>query len=206
MIELITVMAVIILITAFVVPAVSNFGKATGMVAGGNMVVNLAGLARQKAMTSNSLAALVLLGAQGTEDDFRAFAVLSYEAGVGWSPVTAWEKLPVGIIVDRSGEDDTSDESSSTFISRSPKALPFQPGRDLPVRYQGAAVHGYALRVFLPGGSLQNAEEPAHLRIVEGYLQGKAVTYTRPGVGKKPANYYDVALIGATGIAKASRP
>jgi hypothetical protein len=206
MIELMFVMAVIVVLVSLVVPAVSNFGKATGLVAGGNMVVNLAGVARQTAMTRNSLSALVLLGAHGSEDDFRAFSVLSYEPGVAWTAVTPWQALPEGIVVDRSGEMDLSDGSSGTFVARSPKALPFQVGRELPVRHHGKPVYAYALRVFLPGGSLQNAEEPAHLRLVEGFLNGAEVTYTRPGAGGKPANFYDVALIGATGIAKASRP
>ena len=206
LIELLSVMAVIAILVALVVPAVSNFGKATRLSTGGNMVVNLANLARQKAMTSNSLTALVMLGAQGTEDDFRSFAILSYEPGVMWSAVTPWQKLPEGIVVDRSVEADEAEESSGTFISHSPKALPFQKGDVLPVPYLGQPVRSYALRVFLPGGGLQNADEPAHLRLVEGYLQGDKIVYTRPGEGNKPANYYDVALIGVTGIAKASRP
>ena len=64
--ELIVVMAVVVILTTLVIPAVSNFGRATNLVTGGNMVMNLAAYARQIAITKGTITALVLLGAQGT--------------------------------------------------------------------------------------------------------------------------------------------
>ena len=61
-------------------------------------------------------------------------------------------------------------------------------------------------RIFLSNGALQNPEKPAQLRLVEGFYENRRVTYTRPDGQGKPANYYDVAILGLTGTTKMSRP
>jgi hypothetical protein len=97
-----------------------------------------------------------------------------------------------------------------TFVKNSPKTFPLLSRSPVqenpPLVIGGAKVKSFAVRIFLPTGSLMNAEEPAHLRLVEGHLNGLNTAYTHPGEGGKPANYYDIALIGATGVAKVSRP
>lgn len=208
--ELIVVIAVIVVLTTLVVPAVSNFGRSTSLVTGGNMVANLAAYARQVAITKSTLTALILLGAQGTEDDYRAFTVLEYSALTGWSQATAWQMLPTGIVVDRTGESDPSDAENGTFLKNSPtsflaaaaQAQPLVP----PARYQGVQVKRYAGRIFTASGALLNPEAPAQLRLVEGFIQGGRVIPTRPGSKGAPANYYSIALLGATGMARVERP
>jgi hypothetical protein len=202
-------MAVLITLLVMVMPAVSGFGRSTGLTTGGNMVTNLAGLARQEATSRNTMTALVLLRDQGTDADYRAFTVAVYDVETGWRQITAWEQLPVGIVVDRNTENDPNSELGS-FVKNSPATFPLLSRANLqenpPVDYAGNRVRSFAVRIFLPNGSLMNAEEPAHLRIVEGFLQGNRTTYTHPGIGAAPANYYDIALIGATGVAKVDRP
>ena len=61
-------------------------------------------------------------------------------------------------------------------------------------------------RIFTPTGSLQNAEQGAQIRLIEGYLAGGKVVRTRPGAAGASANYYDITIVGATGIPQASRP
>lgn len=208
--ELVVVIAVIVVLTTLVVPAVSNFGRSTGLVAGGNMVANLAAYARQLAITKSTLTALILLGAQGTEDDYRAFTVIEYDAVRGWSQATTWQKLPVGIMVDRTGEDNSKDMENGTFLKFSPTSfLPAasQPQPAVPpVLYQGLQVKRFAGRIFTASGSLLNPEAPAQLRLVEGFIQGGRTILTRPGAEGAPANYYAIALLGATGIARVERP
>jgi competence protein ComGC len=208
--ELLVVIAVIVVLTTLVVPAVSNFGRATSLVTGGNMVTNLAAYARQIAITKSTLTALILLGAQGTEDDYRTFTVLEYNATSGWSQATAWQKLPAGIVVDRTGETASADVENGTFLKNSPTSFLAAPGQAQPptppVRYQGVQVKRYAGRIFTASGALLNPEAPAQLRLVEGVIQDERTTYTRPGANGAPANYYSVALLGATGMARVDRP
>ena len=44
------------------------------------------------------------------------------------------------------------------------------------------------------------------IRVIEGFAQGGAVVRTHPGAGGTAANYYEIAIIGATGTTKVSRP
>jgi prepilin-type N-terminal cleavage/methylation domain-containing protein len=208
--ELLVVISVIVILMALVVPAVSNFGKATNLVTSGNMVANLAGYARQLAITKSTLTALILLGAQGTEDDYRAFTILEYNATTGWSQATAWQKLPVGIVVDRTGENAISDIENGTFLKNSPTSfLPAASQKEPPVppvRYENKQVTRFAGRIFTASGSLLNPEAPAELRLVEGFIQGGRVIPTRPGAKGAFVNYYSIALLGATGIARVEHP
>ncbi len=208
--ELIVVMAVVVILTALVIPAVSNFGRSTNLVTGGNMVMNLAAYARQIAITKGTLTALVLLGAQGTADDYRAFTVLEYHPVTGWSQATEWKKLPVGIVVDRSGETDKKDIENGTFLKDSPTsflAATAQPQPLVPpVRYEGVQVKKFAGRIFTASGALLNPGAPAQFRLVEGFIQNGQTIYTRPAVKNTPANHYSIALLGATGLARVDRP
>jgi hypothetical protein len=112
--------------------------------------------------------------------------------------------------VDRAGEYDTSDPENGTFLKFSPTsflASASQPQPAVPpARFQGVQVKRFAGRIFTASGSLLNPEAPAQLRLVEGFLQGSRTIYTRPGKDGAPANYYAIALLGATGIARVDRP
>ena len=126
LIELIVVIAVLVSLLALVVPAVSGFGRSSALTRGGNLVTNLASLARQEAMTRNTMTALVLLRDQGSDADYRAFTVATYEPGLGWRQTTAWETLPTGVVVDRNIESSTDSELGS-FVRKSPQST--SPGR-----------------------------------------------------------------------------
>jgi len=208
LIELLSVMAVLVIVAGFLVPAVASLGRSTALVTGGNMVTNLALFARQSALSKNTMTALVVLGNQGTAEDYRTVTVLEYVAGGGgWAPLTGWQTLPDGIVVD-------TDKASSTFLDHSP-AFP-QPQasgqtgqKNPPVFYRQQQVRdgdGYAARIFLPSGGLQNSQDPAQLRLVEGFIQGSQVVRTKRDSSGMSTNFYDLTIIGATGVTKVSRP
>ena len=208
LVELIVVVAVIGIVTGFVVPAVSGMGRATALVTGGNMVANLTNQARQTAVAKNTMTALVLLGNQGTAEDYRTLTVLEYvPGGVGWSPLTGWQKLPDGIAVDTERADSTFLDHSPAFPQ--PQASGLEAPKNPPVFYQQQQVKdgdGYAARIFLPSGGLQNSQDPAQLRLVEGFVQNGRLVRTHRDSSGKSSNYYDLTIIGATGITKVSRP
>lgn len=202
------VIAIIVIIIAFVAPAVSGFGRTAGLTSAGNTVTNLATLARQTAMTKGTMTALVLLTDQGTEDDYRAVTILEYSRDIGWAQATSWEVLPTGVIVNPNLNG--SEAQTSTFLDNSPRPFPLLGVQtNPPVSYKGKAIlnSGYAARIFLPNGSLQNSDQSAQLRLVEGHLISPGrVAFTRPGANGLPANFYDIILLGATGVAKVYRP
>lgn len=192
-------MSIIAILVGVSISALGS-SRSTSLVAGGNLVSNLAALAQQNAVSQNTLTALVVLGGQGTADDYRSIAVIKYQAGVGWSQVTKWEVLPPGIMVD------SSNTTACTFLANSPQPFPFNNSQSyLPVPYQGKQVTKYAARIFLPNGGLQNPAQPAKIRLVAGFLQSNSVVYTQPASGGT-ANYYDVAILGTTGAVKIIRP
>lgn len=204
LVEMLAVVALIAVMAVLVIPAVSGFGRSAAMTSAGTLVTNLATLARQDAMSKNTVTALVMLADEGTPQDFRSFTVLEYHLNQGWWQIANWETLPDGVIVDR------SDSVNSTFLLHSPDPFPFNsalPG--LPVPYHGTAIaagSAYAARIFTPTGRLQNAEFAAQIRLVEGYLKGHEIVYTHRKDASRAANYCDIAIVGATGNTKVSRP
>ena len=203
--ELLTVIALLAIVTALVAPAVTGLGRSSALAVGGNTVSNLVTIARQKAISKNTMTALVLLTDQGSEADYRALTILEYTAGGGWSQVSKWEVLPVGISVD-------TNLGASTFLTHSPQPFPFIDGipkqENPPVLYLQDSIrqNGYAARIFLPNGGLQNPEYPAQIRLVEGFSSDGETRYSHTDSNGLPPNYYDIAIVGATGLAKVNRP
>lgn len=205
LVELLVVMALIVLMASLAVPALNSVTKANSLTNGGNLVASLVEQARQHSMSANVMTALVLItGSNNGEGDYRAFTLLDYnaeDATPQWKQVAKWEYLPTGVVVDKNSPD-------CTFLSNSANPLPFTSSSDPvpPVNYHGQSVANYAARVFLPNGGLSNPISAAKIQLVEGVVQGGALVYTHPGSSGTAANYYRVAIIGATGRGKIERP
>lgn len=171
----------------------------------GNKVTRLLDMARQQAITKNTLNAVVLVKSLGTEGDGRAFTVLEYTTAGCWRQICEWEVLPEGIVADLGAAG-----ADATFFANSPKLFPFAdagtPGA--PVAYgsnSSLPADAYAARIFLPGGGLLNPEDAAQFRLVEGTVSGGKVQFSQ-AEGGVPSNYYRVVLLGATGKTKVERP
>ncbi|EDY21712.1 hypothetical protein CfE428DRAFT_0957 [Chthoniobacter flavus Ellin428] len=213
LVELLVVIMIIGILLGLVVPAVNGIGRSSGLTTGGNTVVDLVNYAREEAMTKNTMTALVVLGQQPTQtvqdvdNSYRALTVLEFDPVTGWSQIREWEILPTGIVID------CNDPVNCSFLTHSPQPFPFlsriSGTVNPPVKYRGQQVldgAGYAARIFLSNGSLQNPEQPAQLRLVEGFFQGNRVVYTNHHSGGIAANFYDIAILGMTGTTKINRP
>jgi prepilin-type N-terminal cleavage/methylation domain-containing protein len=206
LVELLVVIVIIGIVMGIVVPALSGLGRGPALATAGNMVEKMAGLARQQAMSRNTLTALVVLANQGTDADYRAIAVVEYQPPAGWSQVGGWEMLPMGITVD------AGDTQECSFLLRSPNPFPFLSATkqdNPPITFQSLPIRnpqGFAARIFTPGGGLQNPAAPAQIRLVEGRVESGAVRYTNRNSAGQPANWFDIAIVGATGATKISRP
>ncbi|CAN5340983.1 hypothetical protein BH09VER1_BH09VER1_27470 [soil metagenome] len=195
LIELLTVVAIISLMTTLLVPAFNNLGKAQLLNSEGNRVVNLINLAGQNSASKNAMTALVALPGDSTRPGaYNTFGLFEYVPDAsGWRQVSKWETLKDGIVVDQ----------ALSFTDYPTK----KPEPDFPsITYRGATVAAYKYIVFLPNRSLlQNIS--AQVRLAEGFYAASASTptYTRPGPGG-PVNYYLVTVLGTTGRPKIDRP
>lgn len=200
LLEMVIVISIIALLVALALPTAANLLQATRLNTAGSKVAGLCASARQLAMSKNTLSALVLLGAHGGPDDYRAFTLMEYDAIHGWQHNREWELLPQGVVVDAGNLDESS------FLG-APFDLPFLSGQP-PLRYHGKQVAAAAChaRVFIPNGGLMDSETPSKIRLVEGEPRQNGVAYTGALNHGRPANWHDVAIIGATGLLKTNRP
>jgi len=193
LIELLTVIAMIALLTTLVAPSFTNLGRASLLTTSGNKVVNLINYAGQNSLSKNALTALVAL-APDSGRAYQVFALMEYTASNGeWKQITGWEKINDGVVVDQ-----------CTF-SEYPSV---KPEPDLPaIKYQGKTISTYKYIVFLPNRSLLQ-DASAQIRLTEGNFAtgAQTPTYTRVKGDGTPANYYAVTVLGATGRPKIDRP
>ena len=195
------VLAVMTLLVALTVPALRT-SSATRLSSGGRIVASMTTTARQTAMANNTLAALILLTDHGSDHDYRSLAVIYYKEGQGWLQKGSWEPLPEGVIADFGNPGDC------TFLNASPSPFPFLTD-NAAIKYQGAALESgrsFAARVFLPSGGLLDSSIPSQIRLVEGHVENGTLRYSHPGTGGSSDNYFDIAIVGATGLPKISRP
>jgi len=184
LVELLAVVAIMALLLSLGSASFFHIGRSHQLTAAGNGISHLAHLAHQEAITQNTPSALVFLKPV-SEAVPGAFAVLLLQDD-RWKQISKWEILPEGIVLD---------EGASSFLQNA--ALPpIVAGGAAIARFREQAVtaDACAARVFLPGaGSLWNPDQPATLRLVE-----------RAG-GAASQNYYDITLLGPTGLARIER-
>lgn len=188
LIELLTVIALMALLTSLLAPAFNNFGRAGQLNADGNKVVNLVNLAGQNSMSKNVMTALVVVSPDQS-NAYRSFTLLEYAPEANeWKQISGWENLKDGVVVD----------PTSFSFTEYPAV---KPEPDLPtIRYGGKAITSYKYLVFLPNRSLlQNTS--AQLKLAEGTFAANASTptYTRRSTDGTPANFYNVTVLGTTG-------
>lgn len=204
--EILVVMSVILVILTVAFTGLGGALSSLALTDAGNKLTQLCDAARQRAMSANVLSAVVVVTHLGTAEDGRAVCILECPPGGPWKLAREWELLPEGTTLDVSASGDHLD----TFEEHSPEVFPFnggQAGAPVAFRQHTTLPAGtYAARIFLPGGSLKNAHEPARFQIVEGRTAGGKTAYTSMGEGQAPANYYRITLLGATGGTKVERP
>ncbi len=198
------VIGIMAIALGFAVPAFQSIGRGTALTSAGNMLTSLASSARQNSATRNVLTAMVVVTGTGTEADYRAIGLYEFGGSGFWQQVGKWETLPVGIAVD------ATDHVNCSYLDNSP-TLPklLSPDGESFIRYLNNPVppEAFVARIFTPSGALSNPDKGAQIRLVEGFIDApQTVTYTRRRSGGGPANFFDVAIVGATGATKVSRP
>lgn len=204
LVEMMVVITIIGLLMAVASTGLTGAIQAMSLTNSGGKVTQIMEAARQRAMTGNVMTAVILVTKSGQEGDGRAFTIVECPPGGPWVQVREWEMLPDGIVVDLDANQD-----NASFLLHSPQSFPFNNGQGgAPVRYNNSGLGNgtFAARIFLPGGGLLNPNDAAVLQLVQGTVDGGRVTYSRRNAGGGPANYYRVALLGASGKTKVERP
>lgn len=195
LLELLTVIAMMAVLTTLIAPAFNSLGKSNLLDAEGNRFVNLVNYAGQNSISKNAMTALIVIAPE-TPGAYKASALFEYTPeALDWKQLSPWETVKDGVVLD-----------PATFSTFSDSGTQPQPAFPV-LRYRGAAVNSYKYLIFLPNRSLlQNTS--AQLKLAEGnFPPGASLpTYTHRASDGTPANYYGVTVLGPTGRPKIDRP
>ncbi len=207
LVELLMVMAIMSILLGVGGMSLNRMLQASALTNQGNKITHLVEIARQRAMTANTVTALVMVKSLGVPEDGRAFTILECPPGGTWKQIREWDILPSGIVVDT-----LAVGLDASFFANSPQPFPFtggSPEAGAPVDfgdYSKLPPGTYAARIFLPGGGLMNPDNATQFRLVEGSMEGGQMYYSNTRNGGPPVNYYRITLLGTTGKTKVSRP
>jgi prepilin-type N-terminal cleavage/methylation domain-containing protein len=207
LIEILVVMAIMTILAFIAMPSLVGVNSSGQLSAAGNLVVDLANQARQNSITQNAMTALVMVNGSTTHPEWnnRLFVLMelapasSSGTPPSWTPVSKWEMLPPGVVVD---------PSFSSFMSQSPTLATSLPS----LSYLGTSIPSSdcAYQVFLSTGGLLSpsaaVNAPPILRLVTGAMNGTVATYRGAQTAGSPDNYYNVTINPYTGMLKVTRP
>lgn len=179
LVELLVVMAVIAILMAMTLPALTSMGKGRGLTTAGNMTVDVINHARQVARARNSLTMVAMINT-GT-DAGRVLTSLVYSATNGtngtWTPIDRWRTFPEGVVIINSGDFFKTPPPSAGSLMKAGASL---------------SSTDYSSAVFLPDGRPMNATSvPQFIELTNATM---------------PKNFYKIIVNQATGIPAVRRP
>jgi Tfp pilus assembly protein FimT len=198
LVELLCTIAVMILLSAFVVPALQG-SRAALVSTSSARLASLLESARTTAIQERQPVAVAMLsGSSGAR-----FVALKYvpsgsgTAAGGWKQISKWESLPEGVIA-TGGADGFGNQINAFLPSSSPQMLTALPS----LVYSGTTYYAgdsYGYVVFLPDGSLYQADGlpsiPCILRIAE-----------RKNSSGSSSDFCDIVVNEAAGTVKIVHP
>jgi uncharacterized protein (TIGR02596 family) len=197
LIELLVVMAIIVILIAFVTPAFNSMGKASSLTNGASMIVDQLNLARQTALTQNRMVQVRFYKLQDELQSpaaYRAIQLMIFdESGLSSKPLTKVQQLPNRVVV-------MEDGTYSTILDATKNKRP--ESRDIiPNAKQEVPYHFFRYR---PGGAtdLDPNGAPGGDR---WFLTVKSEN-DKPAEGKPAANYVTAVVDPVSGRVKTLRP
>lgn len=200
LVELLIVVAIISILGVLAARSLNQ--TSASLSAAGEVVTGLASWARQIAVSNNNPTALVVLtrDSSAQKGAYRELTILEYEGGK-WRQANNWKRLPEGIIID-------PDLNASTFLgSASFPAGLMGSGLDLVRNGASVPMSDIACHLFLPRGGLLDPSQSPALRLVRGHMLNESQAQYRQGsTSADQRHYYDVILLGVSGLVKVVKP
>jgi prepilin-type N-terminal cleavage/methylation domain-containing protein len=166
LVELLTVMAIVSVLASVTIPAIASVFKGRSTAGAADVVSNVAGVARQTAMSKGVPVAMVVSRNSGTGvSDSQGILLLSgvYDAASNsttWTPIGAWHRLPSSVAADNFPRDG----HPSFYGSDAHEPITLTA---LPLKFDGKVISDYDYVIFQPNGSV---DAPAG-------ITGPAVTF-----------------------------
>lgn len=171
LIELLTVVAVLAVLTGISTPALVGSWQGTTIANAGNQIADLTALARQTAMSKNVLAAVVFAqNVPGMEG--RALGLIEYGPERKWKSAGGWTVLPEAVY------------ATNNSVQSLPAAT-LTP--DPQITFRGKPITPGSVLVFYPDGRMHNqaAGQPVKVRVVAARDANAPDT---------AVNYYDIVF------------
>lgn len=190
LVELLTVVVLLTIVASMVIPALNKSNSLTGE---GSKLVGILDLARQTAISDNTMTAVVLLAAGA--DRNRVFTILELATvdssgntiDPRWVQTRKWESFATGIVADTSPSP-LPLASAQSVTPPLPDNLPYK-GRDF-------TTSEYSVVIFRPGGNIFKSSGVPVIQLIEGMINADgSVLYTRPKAPGLPANVFKVCVL-----------
>jgi prepilin-type N-terminal cleavage/methylation domain-containing protein len=185
LLEILTVVTVMAILTAISLPAINSMSNATGRQGAADTLLNVFEQARITALTNgvNSYVGFAdeSCSQLGTDFPYHAYIIFrdrvdSDPAGVQYVPVTKWMFLPKNI---------SFKKNNCTSLFEDTNAVVPVPANNLPQLADGAALPAI---VYTPTGSIRTPSNPENLRL---YLYEGVFVNNRETLMSKNSTYFD---------------
>lgn len=191
LVELLTVI-VILMVTATAIKPALGMLRSSSLTQSGNRLVDLAMMARQTAVSKNTITALIVVFKSTSSSqklDRQAIAVLEYDAlQKTWKKMGPWERLPEAVqVFDYAGGYPYGNASAANEIAPISLALDGQPVDS------SQSAYTYTSLVFYPDGRLSGGTGTRTIDLVYA-------------VGSQTENFYKLVFNNDTAAIRIVRP
>lgn len=182
LIELLVTMACMALLLSASVPAFINSRRAAALTQAGNALADLTALARQTALSKNTITALIITP-KATVSTKQALLVAEYDsAGEMWKPLSGWVRI--------SDDATVVDMGTSVQAAGNAKARSLAP---LNIKFNGSTLQSlndteYSVLIFYPDGRMENGAESTR------QLSARFSTAGTTAASDSLSNYYDLVV------------
>jgi len=205
LVELLAVIAIMAVLGAAVAPAFHSIGSAGKLSTGTAAVSSGLAIARNQAIATRRLTRFVVPSdwSDTPSANFRKFSIWQFEPDQGaagaWVQVSKWENLPEGVVFDSSLSKTYMDAAPS--LTNNPQAVQgpdaFQAGTAANEDTFASGTSTFKGRYieFSPRGGLRSvasSQPVTWFTLVEGFIDGQDVRYTRGG--SSPSNWRQISV------------